>query len=224
MSTEKYKNINNSLKDSSESAIIKRLSLLRKRYFGGYGGKTKFARALGVSPQRYNLYEANRLPPPTVLARVSEVCNIRLEWLITGRGPMEKVEKEGVVMSKIPVKGYRGRAGLAPGARDSVEKVIAEIDNEHGYRGKNIFGVIFTGRSMEPVIPDGAFVIVDPDGDPHPMQVVVYKQKSEPGVDCKLYLGASADWSYFASCSETGQRVEIKSDHLEWIFPSIGVI
>ena len=216
--------MNENTKNYSESAIQGRLVKLRELNFPGWGGKSRFAEALGISSKQYGLYETSRLAPPTVLARVSEVCNIRLEWLITGRGPMEKVEKEGVVMSKIPVKGYRGRAGLAPGARDSVEKVIAEIDNEHGYRGKNIFGVIFTGRSMEPVIPDGAFVIVDPDGDPHPMQVVVYKQKSEPGVDCKLYLGASADWSYFASCSETGQRVEIKSDHLEWIFPSIGVI
>jgi len=207
----------------SESAIQGRMVMLREKYFPGWGGKKKFADELGISPKQYGLYEESRLAPSTVLARAADVCGINIEWLVTGRGEMERGGVRQSVLPKIPVKGFR-EIGLLRDQDSLMGKKVAEIDNIYGYRGNNIFGLIFTGHSMEPVIPDGAFVVVDPDRECVPMQVVAYRLKSGPGVNCKLYLGSSGEFSYFASCLPGEERLEIKRADIAWLFPSIGVI
>ena len=64
-------------------AIIKRVKLLRKQYAGSRG-KSKFARALGISASTYNYYENNRVPSIEVLLRICEVTEADLGWLLTG--------------------------------------------------------------------------------------------------------------------------------------------
>jgi len=64
--------------------IIERVKLLRKQYAGDRG-KSKFARALGISASTYSYYENNRVPPIEVLLKIAEVTGADLDWLLTGK-------------------------------------------------------------------------------------------------------------------------------------------
>ena len=75
--------------DFDEKAVIERVRLLRKQYAGGRG-KSKFARALGISASTYSYYENNRLPPIEILLKICEVTGADLEWLLIGRGAEER--------------------------------------------------------------------------------------------------------------------------------------
>jgi len=67
-----------------EKAIIERVKLLRNQYAGNRG-KSKFARALGISASTYNYYENNRIPQIEILLKMCEVTGADLKWLLTGR-------------------------------------------------------------------------------------------------------------------------------------------
>jgi transcriptional regulator with XRE-family HTH domain len=72
-----------------EKAMIERVRLLRGQYAGNRG-KSKFARALGISPSTYSYYENDRVPPIEVLLKICEVTGADLEWLLTGRSNEKK--------------------------------------------------------------------------------------------------------------------------------------
>ncbi len=51
--------------------------------------QSDFALKLGVSPRAYVNYErGDRRPPYEVLEKLHELCNVNLNWLITGKGSM----------------------------------------------------------------------------------------------------------------------------------------
>jgi transcriptional regulator with XRE-family HTH domain len=64
--------------------IVKRISLLRSQYAGSRG-KSKFARALGISPSTYSYYENNRIPPIEILLKICDLTGADLSWLLTGQ-------------------------------------------------------------------------------------------------------------------------------------------
>jgi SOS-response transcriptional repressor LexA/DNA-binding XRE family transcriptional regulator len=66
------------------NAIIERIKQLRT-CFAGLRGKSKFAKALNISPSTYNYYENNRMPPIEVLLKICEVTCTDLHWLLTGQ-------------------------------------------------------------------------------------------------------------------------------------------
>jgi len=68
----------------NEKAVMERILLLRQEYSGGRG-KSKFARALGISPSTYNYYESSRIPPIEILLRICQITGADLQWLLTGR-------------------------------------------------------------------------------------------------------------------------------------------
>ena len=77
------------MKNFDEKAIIERVRLMRDRYAGNRG-KSKFARALGVSASTYSYYENNRLPPIEILLKICDVTGADLEWLLTGHTTKKK--------------------------------------------------------------------------------------------------------------------------------------
>jgi transcriptional regulator with XRE-family HTH domain len=72
------------LQNYNAKAIIERVRLLRKQY-AGERGKSKFARALGISASTYSYYEDNRVPPIEILLKMCEVTGADLQWLLTGQ-------------------------------------------------------------------------------------------------------------------------------------------
>lgn len=89
------------MKDFDEKAMIKRVGLLRNQYAGSRG-KSKFARALGISTSTYSYYENNRIPSIEVLLKICEVTGADLEWLLTGR----RTEKKFAFGSKESASGF----------------------------------------------------------------------------------------------------------------------
>ncbi len=71
------------MKIFDEKAIIERVKLLRNQYAGSRG-RSKFARALGISASTYNYYESNRVAPIEILVKICEVTGADLQWLLTG--------------------------------------------------------------------------------------------------------------------------------------------
>jgi len=72
-----------------EKAIIDRVRLLREQYAGNRG-KSKFARALGISASTYSYYENDRVPPIEILLKICQVTEADLEWLLTGESSEKK--------------------------------------------------------------------------------------------------------------------------------------
>ncbi|MGD9109423.1 MAG: S24 family peptidase [Phycisphaerales bacterium] len=75
------------------NAIIRRIQRLREQY-AGPRGKTKFAKAIGISPSTYSYYENNRIPPIETLLRISEVAGADLHWLLTGSSGSSKAKTQ----------------------------------------------------------------------------------------------------------------------------------
>jgi len=71
------------LQNFDEKALIGRVRLLRKQYAGSRG-KSKFARALGISAFNYRYYENDRVPPVEIMRKICEVTGADLDWLLTG--------------------------------------------------------------------------------------------------------------------------------------------
>ena len=71
------------MQNFDEKALIGQVRLLRKQYAGSRG-KSKFARALGISASTYSYYENDRVPPVEILRKICEVTGADLEWLSTG--------------------------------------------------------------------------------------------------------------------------------------------
>ncbi len=71
------------------NTIIQRLKTLRTQYAGARG-RSKFARALGISPSTYSYYENDRVPAIEVLLKICEVTGADLEWLLTGQSAEKK--------------------------------------------------------------------------------------------------------------------------------------
>ena len=78
------------MQNYDEKALIERVRLLRKQYAGSRG-KSKFARALGISASTYSYYENNRVPPIEILLKICEVAGADLEWLLTGSSTGKKI-------------------------------------------------------------------------------------------------------------------------------------
>jgi len=71
------------MRNFDEKAIIERVQLLRTQYAGNRG-KSKFARALGISVSTYSYYESERVAPIEALLKICEVTGADLQWLLTG--------------------------------------------------------------------------------------------------------------------------------------------
>jgi transcriptional regulator with XRE-family HTH domain len=78
------------MKKNNVNAIIGRIRFLREQY-AGERGRSKFARALGLSASTYNYYENDRLPPINILLKICEVTGGDLEWLLTGQRTEKKL-------------------------------------------------------------------------------------------------------------------------------------
>jgi SOS-response transcriptional repressor LexA/DNA-binding XRE family transcriptional regulator len=70
--------------EETEKNIIKRITEVRIN-FAGDRGRNKFAKLIGLSPSTYSYYEKDRVPPVPVLVKISEIANVDLNWLLTGK-------------------------------------------------------------------------------------------------------------------------------------------
>jgi len=71
------------MENFNEKAIIERVKQLRNQYAGSRG-KSKFARALSLTPSTYNPYEEDRVPAVETVLKICAVTGADLNWLLTG--------------------------------------------------------------------------------------------------------------------------------------------
>lgn len=71
-----------------DTEICERLERLRVETFGSRG-KSEMARQLGIRPSTYDRYERDRVPPADLLAKISGIADVTIDWLITGDGPKQ---------------------------------------------------------------------------------------------------------------------------------------
>ncbi len=79
------------MSSNSDQQIIERVKILRDK-FAGPRGKSKFAKAIGISPSTYNYYEKDRVPPIETLVKMAELSGADLVWLLTGKKNTEKLQ------------------------------------------------------------------------------------------------------------------------------------
>ena len=106
------------MKNINDNAIIERIKLLRCQYAGDRG-RSKFARALGLSPSTYSYYEDNRVPPIDILLKICEVTSADLRWLLTGEKDIDKADFD-TEMQILKAK--------SPGADAAEETLLRRID------------------------------------------------------------------------------------------------
>lgn len=70
--------------DEIEKSIIQRIIDVRTSQ-AGERGRNKFAKSLDLSPSTYSYYEKDRIPPLSVLLKISDLYNVDLNWLLTGK-------------------------------------------------------------------------------------------------------------------------------------------
>jgi len=112
------------MQNIDEKAIIQRIRDLRIR-FAGERGKSKFARALDISPSTYSYYEDNRVPPIETLLAICRTTGADLQWLLTGQ--------QGSSSAGLPVSGpnkvlLQRTAALLGEHPEMAESVAAFVD------------------------------------------------------------------------------------------------
>jgi SOS-response transcriptional repressor LexA len=142
----------------------------------GIHGPSAIAERLGESPQTINNW-VDRGVSKRGLVRAEQVFGCSAAWLENGTGnpPADDRVAHGPVHRMVPVVSW-ATAGSWVQAVDPIAPGIAEewLPTTRPV-GPLAFALRARGDSMEPVIADGAVVIVDPDAAPGHGRVVVVR-------------------------------------------------
>lgn len=120
-----------------EKAVIQRIIKVRSD-IAGVRGRSKFAKALGLSPSTYSYYEQDRLPPVPILLKISEITGVDLHWLLTG-----STEKGGGPLLQYPRLARQLSSFLQsnPASADTIEAFVELLSEkmtaESGRVGQN---------------------------------------------------------------------------------------
>jgi phage repressor protein C with HTH and peptisase S24 domain len=122
------------------------------RIAAGYAKASDAARAIGVSPERYQSHENGWSGLSRAAPRYARFFRVSLDWLLTGRGDMKSASD-----SSIPIMGVV-TAGQTVIPADGEASVLGEMswpggDEVHGFRVQ--------GESMYPRFLDGELLLVE---------------------------------------------------------------
>jgi SOS-response transcriptional repressor LexA len=145
--------------------------------------KSELARRLGRSPSAVTQWESGetRALKAESLIGIARETGVRAEWLETGKGPMradavDNVTEAPPLRSRVPLISW-----TTAGTWADVEDWHPVGNGEEWVHttarvGPNAFALRVVGDSMEPRIPDGAIVILDPDRAHHHGTIVLAKR------------------------------------------------
>ncbi len=142
---------------TAKNPYLRRLKLALGKIDVGHISKTT-----GLNYQTlWGIFEGNRAGPgPEIIEKICAAFGINAHWVLTGQGEMHGVG--GPTLRMIPILDLEA----AHGGNSAVEKVgfpgpVMGIPLGFLPEGGDLRLAPFSGRSMEPVIPDGSFVVVD---------------------------------------------------------------
>ena len=130
----------------------------------------ELAKELEVGVATIQRYERDeREPSSKFLEKLVQTYSVNPSWLLTGEGSMFKPPKvKETEMAKwegyipLPIKGEVGAGGyIIPIPPDEVEMyLVPDVGRIRPQKDWYVLKVV--GKSMEPVIPDGAYIVVQP--------------------------------------------------------------
>lgn len=169
---------------------------LRQKLFPGHGGKTAFAKVIGIVLTSYVRYEINSEPADKILARIVAATRVNPRWLRWGIGaafdPGAEVGNAGAaeLIAELYEKA-KAREGsrVAEGgsvylpilARASAASVRRIGYTDHGELGRDrlpsdLHEVQVVGDSMIPLAMDGQYVLVT-NADPQTGEIAIVELK-----------------------------------------------
>lgn len=145
-----------------------------------WGAVTRYAEKLKIPPQTLNQYlTGRRVPHADILRVLSEVGQLNINWLLTGRGPKYQAEDTGKKKRtptrqarRIPILG-KIPAGPPGGQRWSEYDAANLLDDLTGIQDQDIIALKVHGDSMFPTLFDGDLVVMSPHGTPANGDLVV---------------------------------------------------
>ncbi|MBE2896768.1 LexA family transcriptional regulator [Pasteurellaceae bacterium HPA106] len=153
-----------------DNLFAERMSkIVQERFNGNY---SEFARAVGVSqPSLKRWAEGEADPTRTNLIKISEVANVSIDWLATGKSQQQAIgssDSDDSNEDVVYIDDFREfliSAGFGAINNDYYEadKVAVESNWLHNRRLKAQDCAMFKvdGDSMEPTLQDGQDIIVD---------------------------------------------------------------
>ena len=157
--------------------------------------QSELARIVGVSPQTVQQWESGETSPrPSRYKGLANALHVTEQWLVFGVGGLRPIEKGRQDRDNITQgPDIRGRVPLIswttaghwseivdnfqPGDAEDWIATTAKV-------GPRAYALRIRGDSMEPVIPDGSVVIVDPDIAPDHRKIVIVRQNNDEAT-CK---------------------------------------
>lgn len=147
------------------------------------GGRAKIARLAGVQLGTLNRYLAGRDIGTAFLVPLADATGVRLEWLVSGRGPMRagmaetpeqfrgvlaradelQAPPEVVMIPRYDVRATGGPGGLADAGKvaEYVPLPRELIRRKLGLDPANLAIIDFSGDSMFPTLQDGDSLVVN---------------------------------------------------------------
>ncbi len=158
-----------------QNPVSQRLTSVIERF--AEGNEKRFAESIGVKPAVINNYTKGKQQSKPGFEVLQKICEtypaINIEWLINGRGQMEKAKlkpaTERVLVTtqdtagnvSIPVINRRAAANYLTGYK--TQEYFEEMDAINlptsFVRGKQFYALQVTGDSMEPTLHDGDYLI-----------------------------------------------------------------
>jgi repressor LexA len=150
-------------------------SRIKKAREAGGMSQLRLARQIGVPFQRVSEWERGVVSPSArYLKAIADALSVSLDWLLSGKGPVEGPERgeSSFPVSHVPVYGtVPGGPPYDPGDPGVIEVIGVPAE----YSGRDVFGLIVKGDSMAPTLADGDRVLVARDVKPRDGLVVVVR-------------------------------------------------
>lgn len=119
--------------------------------------QAQFGVLTGVSQSTVNRWEGGAQPKPAALRAIAAAANRTVDEMLGIQGPATVVE--GYEVRWVPL------IGLAPASswREAIALPMGEVSVRADKAGRSAFAVEIKGDSMDKLLPEGGWAVVDPD-------------------------------------------------------------
>lgn len=155
----------------------------------------ELARRVQVTAGNVSHWRRGQRPDGGNLIKLCRALRTNPQWLLDGVGDPDFHDEAAVPVTRVPLISWV-QAGEAAEVFDPYSKGAAESWIESAANvSERSFALRVRGDSMEPVIPDGAIVIVDPTIEPTNGAIVVVRfEDGDEATIKKLVHDGNAKW------------------------------